>query len=84
MPALLLWGLRFSLQTHVSGCCLVMTATPVGSMTVMLAQQYDGDYRLTSKGVALTTVLSVATMPFLFWLLKNLMKLFLPDCRLIE
>ena len=52
------------------GVCLVMTATPVGSMTVMLAQQYDGDYRLTSKGVALTTVLSVATMPFLFWLLK--------------
>ena len=47
-----------------------MTATPVSSMTVMLAQQYDGDYRLTSKGVALTTVLSVATMPFLFWLLK--------------
>ena len=66
MPALLLWGLRFFITDPMFlGVCLVMTATPVGSMTVMLAQQYDGDYRLTSKGVALTTVLSVATMPFL-------------------
>ena len=72
MPALLLWGLRFFITDPMFlGVCLVMTATPVGSMTVMLAQQYDGDYRLTSKGVALTTVLSVATMPFLFWLLKS-------------
>ncbi|MFQ8979393.1 MAG: hypothetical protein ACLRZF_02930 [Waltera sp.] len=47
-----------------------MMATPVGSMTVMLAQQYNGDYRLTSRGVALTTLLSVITMPFLFWALK--------------
>lgn len=71
MPALLLWGLSlFVTDPMFRGVCLVMTATPVGSMTVMLAQQYDGDYRLTSKGVALTTVLSVATMPLLFWLLK--------------
>ena len=68
---LLLWGLGFFITDPMfRGVCLVMTATPVGSMTVMLAQQYDGDYRLTSKGVALTTVLSVVTMPFLFWLLK--------------
>lgn len=71
LPALLLWGLSFFITDPMfRGVCLVMTATPVGSMTVMLAQQYDGDYRLASRGVALTTILSVATMPFLFWLLK--------------
>ncbi len=71
VPTLLLWGLGFFITDPMfRGVCLVMTATPVGSMTVMLAQQYGGDYRLTSKGVALTTVLSVATMPFLFWLLR--------------
>lgn len=43
--------------------CLIMLSTPVGSMTVMLAAQYDGDYELASKGVALTTVLSVVTIP---------------------
>lgn len=71
VPALLMLGLSlFITDPMFRGVCLVMTATPVGSMTVMLAQQYGGDYRLTSKGVALTTVLSVVTMPFLFWLLK--------------
>jgi len=45
------------------GICLVMFATPVASMTAMLAQQYDGDYELASKGVALSTILSVITMP---------------------
>lgn len=45
------------------GVCMVMLATPVGSMTAMLAQQYDGDYEMASRGVALTTILSVATMP---------------------
>ncbi len=47
----------------ICGVCLVMLATPVGSMTAMLAQQYDGDYEMASKGVALTTILSVATIP---------------------
>ena len=45
------------------GVCLVMIATPVGSMTAMLAQQQGGNYELASKGVALTTLLSVLTMP---------------------
>ncbi|MFB0921571.1 MAG: AEC family transporter [Oscillospiraceae bacterium] len=45
------------------GVCFIMLATPVGSMTAMLAQQYDGDYEVATKGVALTTLLSVATIP---------------------
>lgn len=49
----------------IMGVCLVMLATPVGSMTTMLARQYDGDYELTARGVALSTVLSVATMPLI-------------------
>lgn len=50
------------------GVCMVMLATPVASMTAMLAQQYDGDYELASKGVALTTILSVVTMPLVSFL----------------
>lgn len=45
------------------GVCLIMLATPVGSMTAMLAQQYGCDSELASKGVAFTTLLSVATIP---------------------
>lgn len=54
---------RFVDNETICGVCMVMLATPVGSMTAMLAQQYDGDYEMASRGVALTTILSVATMP---------------------
>lgn len=56
---------RVAEQEILRGVCLVMMATPAGSMTVMLAQQYGGDYETASRGVALTTVLSVITMPLL-------------------
>lgn len=42
---------------------LVMMATSAASMCAMLSQQYGGDYELAAKGVALTTILSVVTMP---------------------
>ncbi len=53
----------------ICGVCMIMLATPVGSMTAMLAQQYDGDYEMASRGVALTTVLSVITMPLVSMIL---------------
>lgn len=56
---------RVAEQGILRGVCLVMMATPAGSMTAMLAQQYGGDYETASRGVALTTVLSVITMPLL-------------------
>lgn len=54
---------QFVSNEMICGVCMVMLATPVGSMTAMLAQQYEGDYETASKGVALTTVLSVVTIP---------------------
>lgn len=48
----------------------IVIATPAGSMTPMLAQQYGGDYLTASKVVAITTILSVVTMPILFMILK--------------
>lgn len=45
------------------GVCMIMLATPAASMVVMLAQQYGKNSELASKGVALTTVLSVVTIP---------------------
>ena len=43
--------------------CYIMLAMPIGSMTAMVAQQYGGNYTLASKGVALSTLLSVITIP---------------------
>lgn len=60
----------FIKDSTILGVCMIMLATPVGSMTAMLAQQYDGNYPLASKGVALTTVLSVGTIPLVSLLLN--------------
>ena len=64
VPIVGLFILKTFIQSEmILGVCMVMIATPVASMTAMLAQQYDGDYELASRGVALTTILSVITMP---------------------
>jgi len=59
---LLVLGL-LPLDDKMMGVCLIVLATPVGSMTAMLAQEYGGDSSLVSKGIALSTVLSVVTIP---------------------
>ena len=46
--------------------CFILLAVPSGSMVAMLAQQYDSNYLTASKGVAITTLFSVITMPVMF------------------
>lgn len=59
-----MWAIsRFVDNPILLGVCLVVLATPVGSMTAMLAKQYDCDSELASRGVAVTTLLSVAAIP---------------------
>lgn len=45
------------------GVLLILVATPIGSMVVMAAQQYQANYRLAARNVALSTILSVVTIP---------------------
>ncbi len=52
--------------------CYIMLAAPIGSMTAMVAQQYGGNYSLASRGVALSTILSVVTIPLGSFLIKIL------------
>lgn len=56
----------------IAGITVLMMAMPVGSMTAILAQEYGGDYELTSKGVAFTTILSVVTIPMVFYIFQLL------------
>ncbi len=47
------------------GVCLIMLGTPAGSTIPMIAQEFDRGVTLASRGVALTTLLSVVTIPLL-------------------
>lgn len=57
------------LNPMLTGVCMIMLSTPVGSMTAMLAQEYGGDYELASQGVTITTLLAVLTMPLVSMLM---------------
>ncbi len=50
----------------MQGIILVMLGTPVGSMVAMIASEYGGDVELATKGVTLTSLLSVGTLSLLF------------------
>lgn len=64
VPIVLLFVLKmFIVNEMLLGVCMVVLSTPIASMTAMLAQQYDGNYSMASKSVALSTILSVITMP---------------------
>lgn len=67
IPFIGVWVIKGLINDPVlSGVCLVVLGAPAGSMSVMLATQYKGSVETATKGVALTTLLSVITMPFLF------------------
>ncbi|MBC5713919.1 hypothetical protein H8S17_06780 [Roseburia sp. BX1005] len=61
---------RITEDTMMQIVLFVVMATLAGSMVSMLAQQYDKEYLTASKVIAVTTVLSVFTMPVLSVLLK--------------
>lgn len=70
VPILMFPIFKFFIADEVLlGVCLVMVAVPVGSMNVMIAQQYGGNIETSAKGVAFTTLLAVVTMPLMFLLL---------------
>ncbi len=54
---------QFVTTPALQAVCMVMLATPAGSMTAMLAQQHGGNYKRVAQGVSLTTLLSVVTIP---------------------
>ena len=43
----------------------VVAAMPAASSSVLVAQQYGGDYEFAGQAIIITTVLSLATIPLL-------------------
>lgn len=57
------------LCTIIIQVIVIMWALPVAVNCTMLATQYGGDYTLASKGVLISTLLSIVTIPVLMRLL---------------
>lgn len=58
------------IDTTVISIVLILCSTPAAAMTTMFAELYDGDAAYAGKLVALTTLLSILTMPITALLLK--------------
>lgn len=72
MPAIFLVGLNFifaDLSLFVK-VIILEASMPVAACSAIFTERYDGDIRFVSKGVLLSTALSIATIP-VFTLLVN-------------
>ncbi|MDO4542242.1 MAG: AEC family transporter [Bacillota bacterium] len=54
----------------ILGAAVITTAMPVATNTAMLSMEYGGDETLASKGIFISTLLSIATMPLVIMALK--------------
>lgn len=69
-PLTTLFLLRLTpLSQPVISALYLCTAMPCAALTAMMAERYDSDKLLASRGVALSTALSMATVPLMLLLL---------------
>lgn len=70
MPFVLIFGLKLlGISLEMQHVCLIVFATPIGSMVVMFAEQFKTEHKLATEAVAFTTLLSVVTIPLLQFIL---------------
>ena len=65
--------LPFHFDTTVATTMVLLSAAPVAANAVMFAAQFGGDAKLASKAVALTTLISMLTMPVFSVLAKHML-----------
>lgn len=61
--AIMLVVMRLPISEELKHASLIFFTMPVGVMNSILAMEYGGNYLLASRGVALTTFISIATIP---------------------
>lgn len=60
---------RFVPEPTFFGVLITFAAMPISGRCMMFAVHYDGNYKLASQGLFLSTIFSIVTVPFLIFLL---------------
>ncbi|MFG6149166.1 AEC family transporter [Halobacillus sp. B23F22_1] len=68
IPLCLLPFTLLSIPTVLTAVALLITAAPSAPTVFLYAQKYGGDVSFAAIGVALTTIISIITLPFLYFL----------------
>ena len=70
IPMIAAFAIRlFHLDPVLSGIMVLMFGMPNGSMAVMMAIDYGLDSSICSRGIVLTTLLSIITLPIVAYLI---------------
>lgn len=71
IPAIVIGGMQYIISDQrMLGILLIMLGMPVGSMAVMLAKEYKGNVEVASEGVIFSTLLTILTIPLLFFIFR--------------
>lgn len=72
VPLLVMFALKlFVTDMNILNVALINIATPVASLTAMLAERYDSDYAAVSNGIMITTILSLFSIPLMTMLMGS-------------
>lgn len=72
IPVIVFAGCRLAkVDSLITGVCTLLSATPAGSTTSVLAAKYHADERAAARSVVFTTALSVVTIPIWSYLLLS-------------
>jgi predicted permease len=70
IPCLVFFTLRqFFSETILLGVPVLLSAMPVASSTIFIAEEYGGDVKAATKGVFLSTLLCMVTLPLIGYML---------------
>ncbi len=70
LPAAAFFLLRLVVQNElIVGVTVALVAMPAATNTTMMCAQYGGDTDTAAKGIFLSTLLSIFTIPLIMWLL---------------
>lgn len=74
-PILFMFSLfLLPLPSKIVGILLILESMPVASTVAIFSKQYDSDYKLASKGVFLSTLLNIITIPIILYLFSLVFK----------
>lgn len=59
----------FVTNETILGICVIMMAMPVAALTALFCAKYERNGELAASGVFISTLLSIATIPLLIWIL---------------
>ncbi|AZO96236.1 AEC family transporter [Halocella sp. SP3-1] len=63
---------QFNIPDILRNISVILLAMPSGAIGVILAEQYNGDYKFASEGVFITTLCSIVTIPLIIVLIDIL------------